>query len=146
MSAAPDPAELDALATCLVLNTVRAARALTRRYDARLAPHGVTVAQFAALGGLRAAPGSTVSELAERSATDRSTLSRNLDLMARRGWVAKRPGARGNALTCDLTPEGEALLDRLVPLWREAQAEMRAHLAGHDADAYLAMLRRMTEI
>lgn len=33
----------DNLSTCLVLNTVSAARVLLRRYDQRLKAHGVTV-------------------------------------------------------------------------------------------------------
>lgn len=65
--------------------------------------------------------------------------------MARRGWVEKSPAPRGNALTCRLTPAGDALFDRLLPLWRDAQTSLRADLHGHDPDAFLAVLRRMTE-
>ncbi len=136
------------LSTCLVLSTIRAARALTRRYDARLRDYGVTLAQFMVMGSIRDQADRTLSEHAERIAMDRTTLSRNLDLLERKGLARKDAGAAGNARRCALTPEGDALLDRLMPAWHEAQAEIRGrlHEAGPDADpdAYLHMLTLLT--
>ncbi|MDF2232937.1 MarR family winged helix-turn-helix transcriptional regulator [Albimonas sp. CAU 1670] len=131
------------LSTCLVLSTIRAARALTRRYDARLREHGVTLAQFSVMGSIREQAERTLSEHAERIAMDRTTLSRNLDLLERKGLARKTSGA-GNARRCALTPAGEALLDRLMPLWAEAQDEIRARLGDADPDAFLHMLDLLT--
>lgn len=132
------------LSNCLVLSTIRAARALTRRYDARLREHGVTLAQFSVMGSIREKADRTLSEHAERIAMDRTTLSRNLDLLERRGLARKDAGGVGNARRCALTPEGEALLDRLMPVWREAQAEIRGRLDDTDPDAFLHMLGLLT--
>mgnify|MGYP001979725555 CR=1 FL=1 len=136
------------LSTCLVLSTIRAARALTRRYDARLRDYGVTLAQFMVMGSIRDRADRTLSEHAERIAMDRTTLSRNLDLLERKGLARKDAGGAGNARRCALTPEGEALLDRLMPVWRDAQAEMRGRLheadPDVDPDAFLHMLALLT--
>jgi hypothetical protein len=78
---------------CLLLHTVMAARALSRRYDERMKPFGVTVAQFAVMMTVRRNAGQTVSAMAARIAMDRTTLSRNLDLLERKGLVVKDQAA-----------------------------------------------------
>ncbi len=129
---------------CMVLNTVRAARALNRRYDERLRPFGVTVAQFAVLAMLDQHRGETISALADRIAMDRTSLSRNLALLERKRLVRKEPTSHGNARSCELTDEGEALLARLIPEWRAAQAELANLIAPRDPDTYLDVLQVLT--
>lgn len=132
-------------ADCLVLNTVRAARALTRRYDRALKPYGVTVIQFTVLIVVSTSQGVSVNRMAERIGMDRTTLLRNLQLLERRGLVRASRPEKGNIRHYALTGEGAALLDILIPLWREAQAQIRARLDPFDPDAVLGALRTMSE-
>jgi DNA-binding MarR family transcriptional regulator len=134
------PAEKDEFSRCLVLNTIKAARALSRHYDARLKPYGVTVIQFSVMALIRRNPGETINALAERIAMDRSTLTRNIDVLARNGMVVKDNAARGNAKTCRLTELGESRLDEIIPQWRAAQTELREMIGGEDPDAFLSVL------
>lgn len=123
------------------MNTVKAARALTRRYDAELRPFGVTVAQFTVLMQVRFGKAESLSAMAESIAMDRTTLSRNIDLLVRKGLVRKSTQAGGSARVCVLTAEAESLTEDLIPKWYEAQAEMRRLLNGIDVDNYLKTLR-----
>ena len=132
--------------TCLVFNTRMAARAVTRRYDGLLRPYGVTSAQFSLIGGIKRGEGQTVTELAERNGIDRTSLTRNLDRLEAMGLIASHPAAKGNARVCDLTAEGEALVTRLVPLWVEAQAEMRELLSATDFSTTLDVLKRLSRV
>ncbi len=131
---------------CLVFNTRMAARAVTRRYDTMLRPYGVTAAQFSLLGGIKRGQGQSVSELAERNGIDRTSLTRNLDRLERAGLVASRPAEKGNARVCDLTDAGEALAQLLVPLWVEAQSEVRELLSDEDFATTLGVLKRLTRV
>jgi DNA-binding MarR family transcriptional regulator len=131
------------LSTCLVLNTVAAARTLLRRYDARLKQYGVTVQQFALLAAIRFHHGEPVAVLAQRVALDRTSLTRNLDLLERKGLVRRIPGAAGNVRLCELTRQGADLLDRLLPEWRRAQRELRQGLSRDDAGTYLRVARHL---
>lgn len=130
-------------ADCLILNTIQTARAVTRRYDHRLKTFGVTVIQFSVMALIRKHENMTINALAERIAMDRSTLTRNLDVLAKNGLVVKAAAEKGNAKVCWLTDEGERLLDQLIPIWRQSRDELRQILAGHDPKEYLAMLRLM---
>ena len=134
----------DDFSQCLLLNTIRTARVLSRRYDNRLKPYGVTVAQFSVMMVVRHNPGETINALAARIAMDRSTLSRNVDLLAAKGLVVKQESARGNARTCSLTPSGDRLLDDLVPQWHAVREELGRMLQDADPHAYLSALQALS--
>jgi len=129
--------ETDDISACLVLNTVAAARTLLRRYDARLKPFGVTVQQFALMSAIRRHPGETLGALAGKVFMDRTSLTRNLDLLERKGLVERVAGRPGNVRTCRLSAQGDAVLDQLLPLWRAAQAELRQGMNEDEAGVYL---------
>lgn len=136
----------DDFAQCMVSNSRMAARAITRRYDAYLRPHGVTATQLSLLGGIRMLPGLTVSELADARGFDRTTLTRNLDKLEQRGLVASAHRAHGNGRIATITPAGNDLLATLLPLWRKAQADLKTELSRDTFDDSLNMLRRLAKV
>jgi DNA-binding MarR family transcriptional regulator len=134
---------------CLVLNTRMAARAVTRRADRKLRPFGVTAAQFNILGALLLQSGRSVTEMANSLAMDRTTLSRNLDVLERKGLVkAVAPGESDHANTrlSALSEEGRKLVDEILPEWRKGQAELRATLRDPDFTDVLTALRQMAKL
>ncbi len=129
---------------CMVSNARMAARAITRRYDSYLRAHGVTATQLSLLGGIRQLPGSTVSQLAEARGFERTTLTRNLDKLEQMGLVASSAQGRGRVPA--LTTKGEALIEKLLPLWRKAQADLRAELSTETFDHSINMLKRLSKV
>lgn len=135
----------DDLSKCLVLNTIVAARTLLRRYDAHLKPFGVTVQQFALLAAIRFNPGEPVAMLAQRVALDRTSLTRGLDLMESKGLVRRVSGVSGNIRLCELTTDGDALLDRLLPEWQRSKDELMEGLSEEDAGTYLRVAKHLSQ-
>ena len=135
---------LDDFTQCMVSNSRMAARAITRRYDSYLRPHGVTATQLSLLGAIQLMPGSTVSQLAEARGFERTTLTRNLDKLEQMGLVASAAQGRGRVPA--LTPKGEALIAALLPLWRRAQAELRTELSSETFDDSINMLKRLSKV
>lgn len=130
------------LANCLVLNTVSTARSLLRRHDAQLKSFGVTVQQFALLAAIRYNPGKPVGSLADRVALDRTSLTRNLDRLERMGLVRRILPQSGNQRLCELTEQGDVLLDRLLEVWQQSNALLRAKgPSAADMEAYLRVVR-----
>ena len=129
---------------CLLLNTVMAARAMTRRYDAQLQRFGVSVVQFSVLMVLRQGREEPVSHMAQRIAMDRTTLIRNLELLTRKGLVSSAPAAKGNGRIFKLTAEGKSLAEELVPHWQAAQTEVRELLDPPQSEHLLSALRALT--
>ena len=137
---------LDDFSQCMVSNSRMAARAITRRYDAYLRPFGMTATQLSLLGGLREMAGATVSEIAEARGFDRTTLTRNLDRLEAMGIVASHHPEHGNGRIAQITPRGDALLEQVLPLWRQAQAETRAELSPKTFDDSIKMLKRLAKV
>jgi DNA-binding MarR family transcriptional regulator len=137
---------MDDFSQCMVSNTRMAARAMTRRYDAYLRPFGVTATQFSLLGGLSQMPGATVSEIADERGFDRTTLTRNLDRLEEMGLVAARHPEHGNGRISEVTPKGAALITEVLPLWRQAQADMKAELSSRTFDDSIKMLKRLAKV
>ena len=137
---------LDDFGLCMVSNTRKAARAVTRRYDAYLRPYGMTATQFSLLGGVGMMPGATVSEIAEERGFDRTTLTRNLDRLEDLGLVRSHQPEHGNGRISEVTPKGEALVAQLLPLWRQAQADLEAELGAAGFADTLGVLQRLSHV
>jgi DNA-binding MarR family transcriptional regulator len=124
---------------CFCLQSRMTARAVTRRYNAVLAPLGLEVTEFSLLGAIAYGRARSVAEIAERLAFERTTLVRNLKRLAARGLIAPAAGG-GRAVRYVLTKDGDAALKQALPLWRKAQKVVERKLAAHDAAGVLASL------
>jgi len=112
---------------CFANRLRSASRAITRHYDAALKPLDLKISQLSVLVGASIGAGElTIVDLAERLGMDRSTLSRNLDPLERRGLVAIGPEERHRARRVALTDAGVTLLEAAYPLWQAAQRDVAA--------------------
>jgi len=131
---------------CACANLRKAARALTQLFDEALAPSGLRVTQFTLLVTSRLMGESTINELAERMAMDRTTLSRNLKPLVRSGLLEVRPGKDGRTRLVQITPAGEQALEEAYPLWHGAQQETVSALGEERHEALLGDVSRMVSL
>src|SRR5437764_14499680 len=73
---------------CVCATARRAARALTQMYDAHLQPAGIEGTQFALLSVIASIGPCSQAAIGHRFALDKTTLSRNLKLLRKKGWIA----------------------------------------------------------
>ncbi|MBX3532457.1 MAG: MarR family transcriptional regulator [Rhizobiaceae bacterium] len=129
--------------TCMCLHVQRAARALARRFDEALKPHGLTNQQFSLLMSLNRPQPPRMKEVALLLALDRTTLTANLKPLERRGLLTIEPdGDDRRSRRLALTDDGRALLVAALPAWCETEANVEAGLKG-DAETIRAELRMM---
>src|SRR5829696_2539941 len=121
------PAEVIA-AECLAVRLRALNRALTAVYDDALRPHRLGTAQ----------PG----DLCRLLRMDKSTLSRDVEVMRRNGWLEVEDRS-GRSRPLRITPAGEALLAQVVPTWQQAQERARTLIGDEGAEAVLAMARKL---
>jgi DNA-binding MarR family transcriptional regulator len=111
-------------ATCACFNIRKVARAVTQLYDDVLRPTGLRTTQLSLLTLLRGHGQLTINRLAEASATDRTTLTRNLAVLEARRLVRIRAGNDARVRVVELTDAGHKAVDAAYPLWQKAQARM----------------------
>jgi DNA-binding MarR family transcriptional regulator len=111
--------------TCLCLHLQRAARAVARRFDEALRPHGLTNGQFSLLMSLNRAEPATIGSVAALLAMDRTTLTAALKPLERRGLVkVEIDPADRRSRRLSLTPAGHAVLIAAVPSWQREHTAM----------------------
>jgi len=130
-------------ATCACFHLRRAARAVTLRYDRALAPAGVKATHLTLLSAIAIHSGVRLADLAEIVVVEPSALSRNIALLKRKRLVRTAVGEDKRARTLTLTDAGRATLQKALPLWTKAQAEMEQGLAMELRQA-LALLDGVT--
>ncbi|MBK8200545.1 MAG: MarR family transcriptional regulator [Acidobacteria bacterium] len=114
---------------CLCLSVHRAARALARRFDAALAPFGISHGQYSLLMSLNRPDAPRLGEAASFLAMDRTTLTANLKPLEKRGLVRIVPDEDDRrSRRLHLTDAGRDLLKLAVPVWRATHDEVDTHL------------------
>ncbi|HET9040689.1 MAG TPA: MarR family winged helix-turn-helix transcriptional regulator, partial [Gemmatimonadales bacterium] len=102
----------------------KAARAVTQLYDDILRPSGLRITQFSLLQVIQLTGSSNITDLAEMAVMDRTTLTRNLRLLAEAGLITIREGDDARVREVSLTAIGQARLSAALPYWEKAQRQM----------------------
>lgn len=126
---------------CTLLRLRRTTRRVTQIYDHHLAPLGLRITQYSLLGRLMGQPPMPIGTFAEIMGMDRTTLTRNIQPLVRAGWIALVAGEDRRQRAIVLTPAGRAMFRRAVPLWRQAESELRAAVG----DETIGQLQRLLD-
>jgi DNA-binding MarR family transcriptional regulator len=124
---------------CIAVRVRLLNRVVTKLYDDALRPLGLKVSQLNVLvlaGKLGLARPAQVCDLLR---LDTSTLSRSVERMRAKGWLEVVPGEDARTQPFRLTPQGERLLEQVVPAYERAQKEA-SQLLGRDGRALLSAL------
>jgi DNA-binding MarR family transcriptional regulator len=122
----PNDQAIDTIArTCIAVRLRLLNRVVTNLYDEALRPLGLKVSQLnilittAKLGLARPARVCEILQL------DPSTLSHNVKLMRKKGWLEVVPEEDARMQPLRLTAQGRRLIEKAVPAWEQAQRQAR---------------------
>jgi DNA-binding MarR family transcriptional regulator len=120
---------------CLCLHLQRAARAIGRRFDEALRPHGLTNGQFSILMSLNRPEAPRIGDVARLLAMDRTTLTAAVKPLERRGLLKVTPDPDdGRSRRLALSDAGRDLLVAAMPVWRATHDVVDAALGGDPAE------------
>jgi DNA-binding MarR family transcriptional regulator len=115
-----------------------------RSLGERLAAEGLSVAKWRVLGCAYFFPGCVMTELAEYTAVDRTTLTRTVDQLVESGLVERRNPPRNRRLvSLHLTTPGEATLEAIMPLVLEQNGRALRGVTPQDFEALLRILKQI---
>ena len=116
-------------ANCLAVRVRLLGRAVTSLYDHALEDHGVSIAQINLMAALGKMGPSSPARIGEVLQLERSTVSRNLSLLIKHGWVEAVSANAKGVREVALTSSGFEKVDDVMPEWQRAQQEA-AELLG----------------
>lgn len=124
---------------CLAVRVRTLNRAVTALYDDALRPHGLRVGQLNLLVAVARIGTARPGDLCRLLRMDKSTLSRDVEVLRRKGWLEVDDSGGGRARPLRLTAAGDALLEGVMPAWRQAQERAEA-LLGSEASVVLGQV------
>jgi DNA-binding MarR family transcriptional regulator len=119
------------LDSCMCHRARMAARVVTRAYDDALRPTQLRATQVSVLAAVGARGALSIKSLADTLQMERSTLTRNLRPLEKRGYVELAPERRYRSRVLTLTPAGRAALVAALPLWERAQRKLKGRVGQH---------------
>lgn len=124
-----------------------AAQTLTEVYDRVLAPSGLKVTQFVLLESiLQGEAEKSITDLAQRLGSDRSTIGRNLRILARDGLVSMSIGSDRREHTVRVTEKGREAVSLANPLWQKAQIAVADTLGQDQLKMLKTLLSQLEEM
>ena len=115
-------------------------RIVTKAYDDALRPLGLRTAQQTILVAISLMKRPTPRQIERHLSLDKSTVSRNVERMQRRGWVEFVAGEDGRSHHLKLTAKGEQLLGESATVWDQAQKKVALLLGKKGVTALMRIL------
>src|SRR5919106_668032 len=109
----------------------KAARAITLLYDNAFKSSGLLSTQFRVLQTICDIDSIRISDLANKLGMDRTTLTRNLSVLERQGFIKISSGKDHRTRIVTATQKGRSAVAKAIPLWIEVQRKVKQQM-GED--------------
>lgn len=106
---------------CIAVRVRLINRVITNIYDRALRPYGIKVNQVSILTIISLSEGLKPNDICRMLYMEKSTVSRNIERMRKKGWLNVTQGTDGISQILIVTPEGNKLLKDIHKDWVKAQ-------------------------
>jgi DNA-binding MarR family transcriptional regulator len=106
----------------------KAARAITLLYDNALKSSGLLSTQLNVLDVICNSDSTKISDLSGKQGMDRTTLTRNLSVLERQGFIKISPGRDHRTRIVTATQKGRNAVAKALPLWNEVQDKVKQQM------------------
>jgi len=106
----------------------KAARAITLLYDNAFKSSGLLSTQLGVLDAICNADSIKISDLAEKQGMDRTTLTRNLAVLERQGFIKISSGKDQRTRIVTTTQKGRNAVANAIPLWNDVQRTVKQQM------------------
>ncbi len=144
MSKLSQQQKLEIRENCAHAHLKRCVRHVTQKYNQLLVDTGLQITQFTLLATASLMGEASVNDLAAQLALDQTTLSRNLRVLQREGFIETIPNPwDARVRLVRITPKGEAVLAQAYPAWSRAQKEVSTAFSPEEYKQFLGFLSRL---
>lgn len=114
--------------SCTCSELRRAARAVTLLYDNAFRSSGLLSTQLGVLHVIYKSDSIRISHLAKELGMDRTTLTRNLSVLERQGFIKISSGKDNRTRIVAITSKGRTTVAKAIPLWNEVQRKVKQNM------------------
>jgi DNA-binding MarR family transcriptional regulator len=120
----------------------KAARAITLLYDNAFKSSGLLSTQLGVLDAICNSNSIRISNLAAKQGMDRTTLTRNLSVLERQGFIKISSGRDHRTRIVTATQKGRSAVAKAIPLWIEVQHRVKQQMGE---DRWLNLIQNLSE-
>lgn len=106
----------------------KAARAITLLYDNAFKSSGLLSTQLNVLDVICKTESIRITELAEKQGMDRTTLTRNLSVLEKQGYIKISSGNDQRTRIVKATHKGHSAVAKAIPLWNDVQCKVKQEM------------------
>jgi DNA-binding MarR family transcriptional regulator len=132
--------------TCTCGELRKAARAVTLLYDDAFKSSGLLSTQFGVLQVIYDIDSVRISELADKLGMDRTTLTRNLSILERDGFIKISQGKDHRTRIVTATQKGRSAVAKATPLWNEVQHKVKQQMGESSWHELMQNLRGFLKV
>ena len=114
--------------SCTCSELRRAARAVTLLYDNAFKSSGLLSTQLGVLHVIYKSGSIRISHLAKELGMDRTTLTRNLSVLEKQGFIKIASGKDNRTRIITITNKGYAAAAKAIPLWSDVQRKVKQRM------------------
>ena len=130
---------------CMCAVIRKTGRLLTKKYDQYLKPSGLKITQFSMLANIARNPGIALSKLAELLVMDQSTVTRNLRVLEKTGYIHIETDTEDHRIKrTRITDFGISRMDEAWPFWEKAQLEIERIIGRESIEGLLSSFKEIT--
>lgn len=142
-----DPAKLSEIHTqCVAYNLQKTSRLVTSFFRDTISSSGLKGNQFPLLLAIKLWQPISITELSKSLNLDRTTLSRNLKLLEKKGYISLEQNSDHRIRNVLLSDEGEMKLKDAIPLWQKAQDKIIKEFGENEWNNLLNSLQTIANI
>ena len=119
---------MSAADSCTCSELRRAARAVTLLYDNAFKSSGLLSTQLGVLQTIHKSDSIRITDLAKELGMDRTTLTRNLSVLERQGFIKISSGKDNRTRIVAITSKGRTTVAKAIPLWNEVQRKVKQNM------------------
>ena len=128
---------------CVNLQMLRASHSVLKSYDDAYRPYGVKATQLPVLNLLSLNGLATTKEIASQTSTERSVLSRKLQVMQKNEWIEPKYIRNTREKAYLLTEKGQDLVNRVLPVRLDVQKKLMSKLSVDERDLLINLCDKL---
>ncbi len=132
------------LTNCLCASMRQSSRNISKTYNKHLKASGekINANQVSILVTISQVNDGSINKISNLLKMERTTLTRNLNILKKSGWVKLNNGLDGRFTYINLTEKGNKVLSKVFPHWSKAQKHVKKIL-GDELDLFLKILKNI---
>jgi DNA-binding MarR family transcriptional regulator len=137
------PSEEAVSPMCINLQMLRASHYILKAYDEAYRPFGVRATQIPVLAVLARLQPASIRSIADEMESERSVISRKLQVMEKCGWIREDANSTGREKTFVLSAKGRELIENVKPARLSVQKQLMSLLNEDEQQLLMSLCGKL---